>query len=154
MNCNICGNKLNYNNQDKRFFCEKCNNYYDINLNKIDDLNLYRKIENKVDANNYKKININCNNCNGKLVYNKDNKTFFCIECNKYYDIELKEINNIKLYVPRSKTEKETINNIEEVKCPICGSTQIQVVNRKWSIWTGILTNKVNRVCINCKHKF
>ena len=40
------------------------------------------------------------------------------------------------------------------IKCPRCGSTQIQAVPRKWSIMTGILTNKVDRVCLNCKHKF
>ena len=47
-----------------------------------------------------------------------------------------------------------THNNSDEVRCPHCGSTQIQVVPRKWSIMTGLLTNKVDRVCMNCKHKF
>ncbi len=41
-----------------------------------------------------------------------------------------------------------------EVTCPRCGSTQIQMVNRKWSLMAGVLTNKVDRVCINCKKKF
>ena len=40
------------------------------------------------------------------------------------------------------------------VKCPKCKSTQIQVVPRKWSMMTGLLTNKVDRVCLNCKNKF
>lgn len=40
------------------------------------------------------------------------------------------------------------------VTCPKCGSTQIQLVNRKWGLFTGILTNAVDRVCVNCKHKF
>lgn len=40
------------------------------------------------------------------------------------------------------------------VKCPRCGSTQIQAVPRKWSLMTGLLTNKVDRVCLNCKNKF
>lgn len=39
-------------------------------------------------------------------------------------------------------------------KCPKCGSTQIQMVTRKWSLLTGFMTNKVDRVCVNCKHKF
>lgn len=38
--------------------------------------------------------------------------------------------------------------------CPKCGSTNIQVVPRKWSILTGIFTNKIDRVCANCKCKF
>jgi hypothetical protein len=41
-----------------------------------------------------------------------------------------------------------------QVKCPYCGSTQIQMINRKWSPITGFLTNKVDRVCVNCKSKF
>jgi len=40
------------------------------------------------------------------------------------------------------------------VKCPNCGSTQVQLVAKKWSILTGFFTNKVNRVCVNCKTKF
>ena len=40
------------------------------------------------------------------------------------------------------------------IKCPWCGSTQIQMVPRKWSLLTGFLTNKVDRVCVNCKKKF
>ena len=40
------------------------------------------------------------------------------------------------------------------VRCPRCGSTQIQMVPRKWSPLTGFLTNKVDRVCVNCKKKF
>ena len=41
-----------------------------------------------------------------------------------------------------------------DVKCPKCGSTQIQIVPRRWSLATGFLTNKVDRVCINCKTRF
>ena len=47
-------------------------------------------------------------------------------------------------------------NNVRNktVKCPRCGSTQIQAVPRKWTIWTSILTNRVDRFCLNCKKKF
>lgn len=38
--------------------------------------------------------------------------------------------------------------------CPKCGSTNIQVVPRKWSLLTGVFTNKIDRVCANCKSKF
>lgn len=41
-----------------------------------------------------------------------------------------------------------------QVRCPQCGSTSIQAVQRKWSMMTGLLTNKVDRVCLNCKNKF
>lgn len=40
------------------------------------------------------------------------------------------------------------------VRCPRCRSTSIQLVPRKFSIWTGYRTNKVDRVCINCKHRW
>jgi hypothetical protein len=40
------------------------------------------------------------------------------------------------------------------VSCPKCGNTHIQVVPRKWSIFSGIFTNKVDRVCLKCKYKF
>lgn len=40
------------------------------------------------------------------------------------------------------------------VSCPKCGSTNIQIVPRKWSILTGIFTNKTDRVCVNCKYKW
>lgn len=41
-----------------------------------------------------------------------------------------------------------------EVHCPYCNSTQIQLVRRKWSLLAGFATNKVDRVCVNCKKKF
>lgn len=47
-------------------------------------------------------------------------------------------------------------NNLQSniPRCPKCGSTNIQIVPRKWSLLTGFLTNKTDRVCVNCKHKF
>ena len=50
--------------------------------------------------------------------------------------------------------KKHPKNAQGQVCCPKCGSTQIQMVNRKWSATTGLLTNKVDRVCMNCKNKF
>lgn len=43
---------------------------------------------------------------------------------------------------------------IKEGKCPKCHSSNIQLVPRKWSIWTGYRTNSVSRICVNCKHRF
>lgn len=42
----------------------------------------------------------------------------------------------------------------DESHCPRCGSSNLQIVPRKWSFLTGFLTNKVDRVCVNCKHRF
>ena len=41
-----------------------------------------------------------------------------------------------------------------KVCCPKCGSTQIQIVPRKFSFLTGFATNKTDRVCVNCKYKW
>ena len=39
-------------------------------------------------------------------------------------------------------------------KCPSCGSSNFQMVNRKWSLLAGFFTQKVDRVCVNCKTRF
>lgn len=42
-----------------------------------------------------------------------------------------------------------------QVKCPKCGSTQIEIKKRGWKITTGFLgSSKNERVCVNCLHKF
>lgn len=43
---------------------------------------------------------------------------------------------------------------INHPRCPKCGSTAIQMVPRKFSLLTGFATNKIDRVCVNCKHKW
>lgn len=43
---------------------------------------------------------------------------------------------------------------VSAVKCPKCGSSNIQVVRRKFSLLTGFATNKVDRVCANCLYKW
>lgn len=40
-------------------------------------------------------------------------------------------------------------------KCPKCGSTQIHVGTRGWSLLTGMIgANKVKMTCLNCGHTF
>ena len=51
-------------------------------------------------------------------------------------------------YIKAKSGSKTTTN------CPRCDSSNIQIVQRKWSLFTGFMTNKVDRVCVNCKHKF
>ena len=65
------------------------------------------------------------------------------------YETQLKEASRRII-----ENNKKNGGNKNEVKCPWCGSTQIQMVPRKWSLLTGFLTNKVDRVCVNCKKKF
>lgn len=52
------------------------------------------------------------------------------------------------------ESEECTVTKPDAVECPRCHSSNIQLVPRKFSIWTGFRTNKVDRVCVNCKHRF
>lgn len=54
---------------------------------------------------------------------------------------------------PRSYYE-DTSNKPPVPKCPKCGCENIQVIPKKWSFFTGFLTNKTDRVCANCGHKW
>lgn len=57
----------------------------------------------------------------------------------------------------RNNNENEILNSLHSdglVHCPRCGCTQIQMVNRKWDVVHGCLTRKIDRVCLNCKHRF
>lgn len=45
-------------------------------------------------------------------------------------------------------------NSDNKVRCPFCGSTEIQMVQKKYSLLTGFATNAVDRVCVRCKRKF
>lgn len=87
-----------------------------------------------------------------KYLYNSptyDNTLFRkrLLETRKAIISSQKEIEQIKNH----QHEREESN---KVRCPRCGSTQIQMVQRKWSWITGFMTNKVDRVCMNCKHKW
>ena len=50
--------------------------------------------------------------------------------------------------------EEKAKEEANKPKCPKCKSTNIQIVPRKWSFWTGVFTNKTDRVCANCKYKW
>lgn len=56
--------------------------------------------------------------------------------------------------IVKTTNEASKVETNNQVRCPRCGSTQIQVVPRKYTIWAGFATNKVDRVCLNCKNKF
>lgn len=63
----------------------------------------------------------------------------------------------IKNTIERSIIEKlsGTIIPDDVVRCPRCGSTQIQLQKRGWSIATGLIASGKNeRVCLNCLYKF
>lgn len=61
--------------------------------------------------------------------------------------------NEVALKKANADQNKKTVEN-DVVRCPNCGSTQFQMMNRRWTAGTGFLTNKIDRVCMNCKNKF
>ncbi|WP_024347368.1 hypothetical protein [Lacrimispora indolis] len=68
------------------------------------------------------------------------------------YELKMSQFRN--QYEQSQREEKQEKESGNQVKCPKCGCTDIQIVPHKWSLLTGFLTNKTDRVCVNCKHKF
>lgn len=63
----------------------------------------------------------------------------------------------IKGMIKRSICEKQTGKTTPDdmVRCPKCGSTQIQLQKRGWTLATGLIASGMNeRVCLNCLYKF
>lgn len=63
---------------------------------------------------------------------------------------KVKEI--LRTYVPDSfvyPEKKETV-----IRCPRCFSRDFQLVPRKFSLLTGLATNRVDRVCVKCMKRF
>ena len=100
-------------------------------------------------------IKIGCDKC-GK-IYKFDKKYFSQIAQNYC-------IPNVLIKCPCGNSTMETIysdkaitysGDTSQVRCPKCGSTQIQAMKRGWKLTTGLIgSNKIERVCLNCKHKF
>ena len=106
---------------------------------------------------------IKCPVCDNNIYENVE-KCFYCgtefreySKSHKQTEIVDNEIKRQILFQEHDRLREQEIlskTNDTTVRCPKCGSTQIQMVSRKWSLLTGFLTNKVDRVCMNCKHKF
>ena len=60
----------------------------------------------------------------------------------------------LKEVMPNSPLINSDSANSDKVRCPRCRSTEIQLVPRKFSLLTGFATNKFDRVCVRCKHRF
>lgn len=104
--------------------------------------NLPYTIHSGMDYDECEKIQKVANTYNAKVSIQKDNIS------ESHNDI-LEKVNIDSLKNPNYKP----INN-QPVTCPKCGSTQIQVVRKKFSLLTGFATNKIERICANCLHKF
>lgn len=58
----------------------------------------------------------------------------------------------LKEVIPNSSLV--TDSSPDKVRCPYCQSEQVQIVPKKFSLFTGFATNGFNRVCLRCKRKF
>lgn len=110
------------------------------------------------------KCNINGKEYDLSFIFEEENKAKCIGIFKKMVNCGLVDAKNIidnileKNEIPRTITVKQVQTNQECAnnmpKCPKCGSINIQVVPRKWSLLAGFMTNKVDRVCVNCKCKF
>ena len=118
-----------------------------------------------------------CSYCNSSLEITSEHFDTICSQLNPANKEEVAEyVRQLYVYqderfdenIMSNREEGETISeqidyyekfiiNKEEndnCQCPVCGSCNIQIVPRKWSLLTGIFTNATDRVCVNCNHKW
>lgn len=93
------------------------------------------------------------NNTNYDVSFVKDNSISKIEKIKMVMEIANCDIKTAKTvvdkYCPPQMPQSSSL-----IKCPRCGSTNIQIVPRKWSVLTGFMTNKTDRVCVNCNKKF
>ena len=92
-----------------------------------------------------------------KVVEILNNLPYKIYECNTQEEAELlaKTLDRWWIDIDVKNYDGNSVNiNTNIVLCPKCNSTNIQIVPRKWSLFTGIFTNKTDRVCVNCKYKW
>ena len=58
----------------------------------------------------------------------------------------------LKEVMPNCKLLME--NQEPETRCPYCRSKEIQLVPKKFTLLTGIATNRFDRMCVCCKRRF
>lgn len=139
--CPRCGFVEPYYNINKFPICECCN-YEDPILISNEDYNAFiKELEAKdPSATTYE---AHCEALREKYVYPSENFS------KKAYNDMLKYAKEKK-----KRIQEEYDRNFNAPRCPKCGCAEFQMVPRKWSLFTGFATNKVDRVCVRCKTKF
>lgn len=114
-----------------------------------------------------------CQKCGYVDLSGIENECPFCeketLETEETYDELKKTVDNLseikeyirQLYVYFSNDFDESLQITreeifpDEVICPKCGSRQIQITQRGWTLATGFIgSGKTERVCVNCMCKF
>jgi len=107
-----------------------------------------------------------CPDCKNQMTdVDYPSKDFDIIKNISYYSVFIASMINLRKKDPieyqlkmsqfkATQSQTKMVEESSQVQCPKCGCTNIQIVPRRWSLLTGFLTNKTDRVCVNCKHKF
>ncbi len=99
-------------------------------------------------------IKIQCDHCNKTLKYSKNDfhtiADDYCIPSTEIKCDNCGESTRKIIYSKNYGSGEST-----QVRCPKCGSTQIQAMKRGWKLTTGLIgSSKIERVCLNCKNRF
>ena len=72
------------------------------------------------------------------------------------YTFEAVDLEDAKEQLKEVMPNSPLLSNktVPKVQCPYCFSTEVQLVPKKFSLLTGIMTNGFNRVCVRCQRKF
>lgn len=132
--CPICGY---VDLTEKENNCSHCNNSLSITNEYFDEICSQSELSYKDDIEEYvRQLYVYSDDrFNEKIMSNREEDKNISDQIDYYEDLILND------------------DNEDDCKCPKCGSTNIQIVPRKWSLLTGIFTNATDRVCINCKYK-
>ena len=146
--CINCGCPINVIKKNESTICNIEGKSYDL----TDVLNLISNGKYKDSFLKLKSIlNISIKNCLNIIEFIDISETI-----PEYYEIKQytkKEESEAYRKILSMKDDKIKQSNTP-VSCPKCGSTNIQVVPRKWSLLIGFATKKVDRVCVNCKYRW
>lgn len=151
INCPECNKEIS----DKAKQCVYCG--YPINSSEIYSLYItgYRDTDTAMLAGLREVLDLDLDYEN--IIEILNNLPYKIYECATKEESEIlaKKLNKWWINVDVLDSNNKPVNiNTNITICPKCSSTNIQIVPRKWSIITGIFTNKTDRICVNCKHKF
>ena len=133
--CPICGY---VDLTEKENTCSHCNNSLNITNEYFDELCSQSELTKKDDIEEYvRQLYVYSDDrFNEKIMSNREEDENISDQINYYEDLILND------------------DYEDDCKCHKCSSTNIQIIPRKWSLFTGIFTNKTDRVCVNCKYKW
>lgn len=59
----------------------------------------------------------------------------------------------MKISQMRDQAKRDGCYDKPKPKCPMCGCTEFVPLRKKWSLFSGFATNKVELVCKNCGYR-